>query len=77
MTSIPIAAAKTVATDYRCRGVLIVAFGSHPGTGEPTVQTVSYGHTRASCNALRAVNDRVYDLLTSGGIEVFDALQED
>lgn len=76
MTDIPIEDAKDIALRRRCRGVLIVAFGANPRTGEPACATVSYGHTRASCDAMKQVNVRISDLIEQGLIEIPDALQE-
>lgn len=61
--------AKRLATDARALGVLILSFGGNQ------FGTASYGMTRPMCDAMRKVNERIYELIQNGTIEVPDVLR--
>jgi hypothetical protein len=65
-----IADAKELATRLRLRGVLVLGFEG----GRYAV--ASYGHTRATCDAMRRVADDLGRLIESGELVVPDELRE-
>lgn len=56
--------AKKLANDFACSfGVIIIAIDAD------TIASSSFGHTRASCDALRRVLDQIVAKIESGEIE--------
>lgn len=69
MTPPTIDDAKAIAIDARALGVLILSFGGG------NFGTASYGMTRALCDAMRQVNERIYSLISDGTIEIPESLR--
>lgn len=69
MTPPSIADAKELAHRLRSRGVLILA------VGDGRLGVSSYGMTRRDCDAMKAINNQIADLIADETIEIPEALR--
>ncbi len=69
MTPPAITDAKRIAFDARALGALILTFG------DGHYATTSFGLTRPLCDAMKAVNERIAELIRDGTIKIPDALR--
>lgn len=63
--------AKKLANELRSRGVMVLSF-----LGEGRYGAASYGHKRATCDAMRQVTDRICELINDGTIRIPEELSK-
>ena len=61
--------ARQVCEALRARGVIVLAFD------RDQVNLASYGETKAECGDLGRLADKIFDMIVSGRLEVWDASQ--
>lgn len=61
-----VADCREIARKWGADQVVILAINTRQGTFE----TVSYGETRALCDAAKKINDHIHEAVASGAIEI-------
>jgi len=69
MNKVPISDAKDIAMRHRSIGALVLTVGDNQ------FAVTTYGHTRASCDAMRKVNEQIAECIRSGIIRIPDELR--
>ena len=61
-----VADCREIARKWGYDQIIVLAINSKTGTFE----TVSYGETRALCDAARSINDQIHNKVADGDIEI-------